>query len=263
MVFFLIYNTPLKLQELDNYFQNLLSLPLWVSKDISSNGLQVSRKNQEIQKVAFAVDASLQSFRRAVESGADLLVVHHGLFWGRPIPLTGPHYDRIRFLLDHDLGLYAAHLPLDAHPEVGNNYGMGKMLGLENIQPFGDYKGNKIGCKGTLPQPLTLDKIAQTLVGGREKALEILRFGPAEIRTVGIVSGGATMEVLQAIDENLDLFVTGDADHTVYHTALEAGINVIFGGHYATETWGVRLLAQRLKQDTGLETQFLDLPTGL
>lgn len=249
--------------ELDSYFQNLLELPLWASRDASSNGLQVDRSDREIKKVAFAVDASLQSFQRAAEAKADLLVVHHGLFWGRVQTLTGSHYQRIKYLMDRDLALYAVHLPLDAHREVGNNYGMATRLGLSDLEPFGEYKGAKIGCKGRLPSPMGLDDIAQILVGGREKALEILRFGPAEVTTVGLVSGGAPHELTQAIEENLDLYITGDASHQAYHTALEAGINVIFGGHYATETWGVRLLADRLKKDTGLETLFLDLPTGL
>lgn len=253
----------MNLPELDAYFQTLLNIPFWTARDASSNGLQVSRKNEQIRKAAFAVDASLQSFHRAAETGADILVVHHGLFWGRVQPLTGSHYERIRFLMENDLALYAIHLPLDAHPEVGNNYGMASRLGLKDVEPFGEYKGAKIGCKGRLTEPQSLDRIAQTLVGGREKALEILRFGPAEVTTIGLVSGGAPQELTQAIDERLDLYVTGDASHQAYHTAMEAGINVIFGGHYATETWGVRLLAERLKKDTGLETLFLDLPTGL
>jgi len=213
--------------------------------------------------VAFAVDASLQTFERAVAAGAEVLVVHHGLFWGTPLAVTGDHRRRLKFLFDHDLALWASHLPLDAHPLVGNNAGLALCLGLTELMPFGEYRGVKIGFKGVLPAPLKLDQICEVLFRGRENALQLLPFGKAEVTTVGLVSGGATQEVSEAIAEGLDLYITGDADHTIYHQALEAGINVISGGHYATETWGVRLLAGHLQKETGLSTVFLDLPTGL
>lgn len=251
------------LQELDRYFRSLLNLDAWAARDNSSNGLQVARKNPEVKRVAFAVDACMASFERAVAEGADVLFVHHGLFWGRVNTLTGNYYERIRYLMDHDLALYAAHLPLDAHPEVGNNYGMAQALGLTDLEPFGEYKGAKIGVKGRFPQPESLDRVTDLLFHGRENVLQILPFGKKQISSVGLVSGGATWETLQAIEEGLDLYITGDAAHEVYHPALEAGINVIFGGHYSTETWGVRLLAKRLTADTGLPAAFLDLPTGL
>jgi len=251
------------LSAVDSLLTETLDHRAWLGKDKSLNGLQVGRRNPEVHRVAFAVDACLQSFERAVAAGADLLVVHHGLFWGEPLAVTGDHQRRLRFLMDNDLALWASHLPLDAHPTLGNNAGLADALGLADRQPFGAYRGTKIGFKGSLPAPLTLDRVCEVLFHGRENALQILPFGKPLVTTVGLVSGGATSELADAIAEGLDLYITGDADHTIHHQALEAGINVISGGHYATETWGVRLLAAHLHKEVGLSTVFLDLPTGL
>ncbi len=251
------------LPELDSFLSETLNHSAWLGREKAMNGLQVGRKNLEVRRVAFAVDASLQTFERAVVAGAEVLVVHHGLFWGFPLAVTGDHQRRLRFLFEHDLALWASHLPLDAHPTLGNNAGLAQALGLVSVEPFGEYRGVKIGFKGVLPAPLKLERVCETLFHGREKVLQVLPFGKAEVTTVGLVSGGAPQEVSDAIAEGLDLYITGDADHTIYHQALEAGINVISGGHYATETWGVRLLAAHVKNETGLSTVFLDLPTGL
>ncbi len=228
--------------------------------DAAVNGLQVARSAPELSTVAFAVDASMESFRRACDAGADLLFVHHGLFWGAPAPLRGTLYERVHFLVEHDLALYAVHLPLDAHPELGNNIGLARRLGLAAVEPFGLYHGMRIGFKGRLERPQPLERLA-ALVSPRP--LSLLPFGPAEVRSVGIVSGGDPHAVSQAIDEGLDLFVTGDASHEIYHEALEAGINVLCGGHYATETWGVTLMSDHLRRTTDLQTLVVDVPTGL
>lgn len=241
----------------------LLCLDEFDSFDNSLNGLQLAGPGKQIRRAAFAVDASLETFRRAAEWRADLLFVHHGLFWGKELPLTGSHYRRIRTLMDNELALYAVHLPLDKHPELGNNAGIARVIGLEELAPFGKYKGIKIGYKGRFPAGISLDEVVQLLCGGNEDALSILPFGPEEIKTAGVVSGGGADEVLQAIDEKLDLFITGDSAHTYYHHSLEGRINVIFAGHYLTEIWGVKLLAEKVKKSLGLETVYLDIPTGL
>lgn len=258
-----VYTAAMTLADLDQMLSETLNHRAWAGKDKSLNGLQVGRKNPEVHRVAFAVDACLQSFERAVAVEADVLVVHHGLFWGMPLAVVGDHQRRLRYLMDHDLALWASHLPLDAHPTLGNNAGLAQALGLTNLEPFGDYRGTKIGFKGQLPTPLRLDRVCELLFHGRENVLQVLGFGKTEVSTVGLVSGGAPQEVAEAIAEGVDLYITGDADHTIHHQALEAGINVISGGHYATETWGVRLLAQHLHRETGLPAIFLDLPTGL
>ncbi len=251
------------LKELVGWFNALLKPEEFTQNDISLNGLQVGRKQKEIKKAAFAVDACMETFQRAVQAGADILFVHHGLFWGKPIPLTDAHYDRISYLMEHDLALYASHLPLDAHPDVGNNAGIANKLGLIDRLPFGEYHGKKIGMKGELPEVSSLEDVLGVLGLRDEASLSILPFGKKKIRSVGIVSGGAADEVLQAIDEGIDLYITGEASHQVYHACLEGGIHVIAAGHYNTEIYGPKLLADKLSGEMGITAYFIDFPTGL
>jgi dinuclear metal center YbgI/SA1388 family protein len=251
------------LNDLDHWFSDLLDLAAVASIDDSRNGLQVARRGLEVRRVAFAVDASLETFRRAADGGADALFVHHGLFWDEAVCLTGSAYERVRFLVERDLALFAAHLPLDIHPEVGNNAGIARQLGLVDVEPFGLHHGVKIGCKGRLPAPLPLARIAELLGEGQPDQVRTLAFGPSMVRTVGIVSGGAPRDVGQAVAEGLDAFISGESAHHVYHFCLEERINAMFAGHYRTETYGVKALAERLAKDTGLETTWVDVPTGL
>ena len=173
------------LVELDAWFRDAMSIDDLEGIDSSLNGLQVTRHTTEISRVAFAVDACLETFRRAVEQQADMLFVHHGIFWGHESRLTGTHYERIRFLIENDLALYAVHLPLDMHPEFGNNAGMAAALGLVELRPFGTYKGQTIGCAGRLPQPRSIEQVAQTLFGGSEHTLGILPFVKCRILPAG------------------------------------------------------------------------------
>jgi dinuclear metal center YbgI/SA1388 family protein len=253
----------MRLEEFDSLIRRILALDDFSSVDISLNGLQVANGSLSVEKAAFAVDACLESIRRAAEWEADLLFVHHGLFWGRPLAVTGGHYQRLRALIQADMALYAVHLPLDMHAELGNNAGLARRIGLQQLEPFGEYKGVKIGFKGVLPETRTLEQLVRACCGNHEQGINVLPFGPEKINTVGIVSGGAADEAYQAMDEKLDLFITGDASHEIYHHCLEGGINVIFGGHYLTETAGVRQLAEHLQSETDLRTRFFDIPTGL
>ena len=231
--------------------------------DAAINGLQVGRRGREVRRLAAAVDACAETFRRAADWGAELLLCHHGLLWGSPLPLVGEHRQRVQLLFDHDLALYACHLPLDCHPTLGNNARMADVLGLVDRQPFGDTRGVAIGYQGRLPQPMTVLATAEALFGGQEHCLSVLPFGADRVETVGLVSGGGSRDVQTAIECGLDLFVTGDADHVMYHTALEASINIISAGHYRSETFGVAAVAEQLQRDTPLETTFIDLETGL
>ena len=251
------------LTELDQWLSAFLDLPALAAVDSSQNGLQVGRRAEEVRKVAFAVDASMESFRRAADWGAEVLFVHHGILWDKPVRITGSLYERVRFLVERDLALYGVHLPLDLHPEVGNNIGIARLLGLTDIQPFGLHRGVKIGCKGVLPSPMSLDEVVLRLSGRQGERVKTLPFGPPRIQTVGIVSGGAPMDVVQATAERLDLFVTGEPAHMIYHHCLEERIHAIFAGHYHSESFGVLSLAARLARETGLETTYLDVPTGL
>jgi dinuclear metal center YbgI/SA1388 family protein len=250
-------------RELDDWLRSLLRFELTDAVDPSPNGIQVARRNQEVGRVAFSVDASLESFRRAVQWKADILLTHHGIFWGGPTRLDGVLYERVRILMENDLALYAIHLPLDMHPDVGNNAGIARHLDLQSLEPFGVYKGVTVGVKGTLPSPLSVQEIAEKLTGTDAASARFLPFGPEQVRTVGIVSGSTAGDCRQAIREGLDLYITGETSHEIYHDCLEAGIHAIFAGHYFSETFGVRLLRDAIARQTGLETQFIDLPTGM
>jgi putative NIF3 family GTP cyclohydrolase 1 type 2 len=189
------YNGRMLLAEFDALVRATLDLNGF-EHDVAINGLQVARSGPAISKAAFAVDASLESFRRAVAAGGELLFVHHGLFWGSQQPLRGTLYERVRFLVQNDLALYAVHLPLDAHPELGNNIGIARRLGLTAIEPFGVYHGMRIGFKGRLPEPQPLERLA-ALISARP--LSVLPFGRSDVGSVGIVSGGDPHAVSQAI----------------------------------------------------------------
>jgi dinuclear metal center YbgI/SA1388 family protein len=251
----------MQLKEFDRYLRDLLAIDDCEGRDPSLNGVQVGDLKKEIHTIAFAVDASMESFRRAAEKGADLIFVHHGLLWSVQKRIIRNLYHRIQFLMANDLALYAVHLPLDMHPELGNNISIAQQLGLTMLEPFGEYKGIKIGYKGILPEPASLDAVKDMLLSKKEHCLGALPFGPDKINTIGIVSGGDPKSGLQAIAEGLDLFITGDASHEIYHDCLEGGINVLFAGHYATEVWGIRKVAERLKHTSAQQSPGSE-PTG-
>ena len=252
------------LRELNQYFNDILK-PQVFSDDPSMNGIQVQNSDMDkpINKVAFAVDACLESILRAKEAKADVLVVHHGIFWNDAFTLTGSAYKKIKTLIDNDIALYAAHIPLDANKEVGNNYGLANRLGLQNQEEFGFWRGMGIGVKGKFESQLSIDQVISKLFVDNQKPLCVLPFGKKEISTVGIISGGASHDVYQAIEQNLDLYITGEIGHDNYHQCLENKINFIAGGHYQTETVGVSLLMKKLKEEKNIDTVFIDVPTGL
>jgi len=252
-----------KTSDLDSWFKNLLQPELFEANDPSMNGLQVDNNGADVLRIAFAVDASLETIERAAHTGAGMLFVHHGLFWGRSLAIKGIHYQRVKTLFGSNMALYACHLPLDAHLEVGNNSGLAKRIGLTNLKPFGEWRGYKIGFSGEFAESVSFDAITTRLFPDGKKPAHVLPFGPREIRTAAIVSGGGSDEIHQAIELGCDLYITGEIEHQAYHPALENRINVIAGGHYQTETVGVRLVAERLAKETGIDTVFIDVPTGL
>jgi len=226
-------------------------------QDVSNNGLQVEGK-REIERVAFAVDACMESFRGAIMANADMLVVHHGLIWGGIGYIRGIVKRRIEFLLNNKLSLYAAHLPLDAHREVGNNAMILRKIGAEPQEEFGEYKGVKIGYTAELDEPAAVSEIAKKF-----ESATILPFGREKVKKVAAVSGKGCFALNEAIDEGVELFITGEAEHEAYHLAKEGGINVVFLGHYESEKFGVLSLMEVVKEKFGLETVFLDIPTNL
>ena len=209
--------------------------------DFSMNGIQIGGPDREISKVAFAVDASLCTIEKAAEAGADMLVVHHGLFWGDPIAIDGAHYKRVKTALDSSLFLFTAHLPLDAHPALGNNAQMAMRLGMKEWDPFGFYKGKFIGVKGKLPFPMTIEEVA-LLLNFHLPSSFVLQGDKEKAETVGIISGGGSSDVHDAIKEGLDLYITGEFLHQDYSDAAESGISVLAGGHYRSEVFGVKAL---------------------
>lgn len=248
-------------QELVAYLDNYLRVK--EIKDSSQNGLQVEGPD-EVAKVAFAVDGCQESFEQAVAAGAQLLIVHHGLFWDKSIRLVGPLFRRVRTLIEGGCGLYGVHLPLDFHPEVGNNAELARLLELEDARAFGEYHGSEIGIGGALDPPTPLDALVERLARATgEPPVRVLAHGPEKAARVGCISGGAAMMMYQVAEAGFDTFITGETSHSFFHHAADYGLNVIYGGHYATETLGVKALARHLEGKFGLETIFLDVPTGM
>lgn len=232
-------------------------------QDISLNGLQIESSNKEIRKIAFAVDACMDTICQAADERADMLFVHHGLFWGKPLAIADSHYQRVKKCIENDMALFACHIPLDAHPLYGNNAQMALRLGMTSYDPFGEFMGKSVGFKGRLPFPMTAMEIARLLNFDAESGLEIISFGKDMVETAGIISGGASEDVAVAIDENLDLFITGEARHEDYHFVKEHNMNMIAGGHYRSEVFGVQAVMRYVKGEWGIDAFFIDSETGL
>jgi len=227
---------------------------------LAHNGLQVESRG-EICAVAAAVDASQATIDAAVAAGADLLLVHHGLFWDGGVSLTARRYRRLRALIEADLALYSAHLPLDVHQDVGNNILLARKLGIDVQGRFGEYQGHPVGFWGTVDS--ARDELAERLSAAVEGSVRTIPGGPERVRRVGVVTGGASSMIAAAAAAGLDTFITGEASHHVFFDAEEGGMNLLLGGHYATETFGVRALAGELKERFDLPWTFLHHPTGL
>ena len=234
------------------------------SGDVSNNGLQIEGR-PEVRRAVFSVDASLALFEAAAEREADFIFVHHGLSWGaEPRRLTGTSARRYRLLFERGMSLYAAHLPLDAAPVFGNNAVLSRLIGLCNLRPFFCYDGAYIGFSGELTEPETMEKLRSAL-GARLNCRAQL-FGSADrlCCKVAVVSGGGGLEAVEAAAEaGVDLLLTGELTHVMYHCALECGVAVLALGHYASETTGPRALMELATSELELEAEFVDLPTGL
>lgn len=229
-------------------------------QDASHNGLQVACSDKPVRLVCCGVDASLPFFTAAADKGADLLICHHGLSWGDSLKrITGLNYRQVSFLTGSDMALWACHLPLDAHPTLGNNAGLCRAIGLCDLRPFGAYHGTKIGFSGRLSGPLSRDKFQELLKVALGTEIRTMSFGGPEITTVGVISGGAAEEVAQAAEEGLDAYVSGEPTLVGYNLAHQLGINAFFGGHYATERFGVQSLGKWIAQRFEIKAEFIDL----
>lgn len=232
--------------------------------DRALNGLQVEGAS-EITGFCLGVDACMDLFQAAVDTGSNYIVVHHGFFWGQQIPLTGLWAERFTFLLANRLSLFAAHLPMDAHPEFGHNILIAKALGLQELQPFGAYKGMTLGYMGALTAEEPLAKVLTRLAVMFAGPPRVLGFGSPMLRRIGVVSGAASeYEILQeAKDNEVDLLLTGETNHVAFHMARELKINIAFCGHYETEKWALLHLGEIMTRRFGLPAKFIYLPTNL
>lgn len=224
------------------------------------NGLQVDGP-ERVASVAAAVDASEAVIAEA-GAWADLLIVHHGLFWGGLQPLTGPHFRRVRGLIESRTALYGVHLPLDGHAEVGNAAVLARGLGLEALEPFGDYRGHAVGWRGERDET-PLAELAAAVAALTGAGVRTLPGGPDPVCGVGVVTGGGASTLHEAAAAGLDVLVTGEAHHHHAIEAVETGVTILLGGHYATETLGVKALLRLLRDRFGIDGRFVDSPTGL
>jgi dinuclear metal center YbgI/SA1388 family protein len=248
------------LSEIVSYSDKLLRTAEVQDYEGAANGLQVENRGS-ITRIAAAVDASLATVKLAVEAKAKLFLVHHGLFWGPSHPWTGKRYALLRTLLEADLAVYSSHLPLDAHPKLGNNARLCASLGLKKLRPFFLSHGQRIGFRSD--QRVRREELVAALGRATGAKAHLVPGGPEICRRIGVVTGGAGGELKIAAAEGVDTFITGEGPHWTYALAEELGLNVIYGGHYATETFGVKALAQHLSERFQVPWTFLDHPTGL
>jgi len=245
--------------ELVEYLDTYLQIDQF--PDMSPNGLQVEGKSR-IRHIGYAVDASVETIEAASNAKAEMLIVHHGLWWGRHEQIVGNMHRRIAALIKGTLSLYAAHIPLDAHPEVGNNVELARLVGLTVERGFGLYKGVEIGVLASQSKAVSLKTFVSRITKALGAAPEVLAFGPSEVKRVGIISGGGASEAENAARMGCDTLFTGETSHSAYHMAKEAGVNLVFGGHYATETVGLAALRRHLESRYDVAGTFISVPTG-
>lgn len=253
---------PVRLGDVVGYLDEFLRIAETPDHDTALNGLQVENSGIVVGFIA-AVDASQRTIERVIKecTPGTMLLVHHGLFWDGNQPVRGRRYRRLKALFDHDIAVYGAHIPLDVHPQVGNNAVLARMLGILDPVPFDSYRGIPFGACGHLimSRDVLAAKLGE-LLGGR---VHLIPGGPETTTRVGVITGAAGGRIQAAADAGLDTFITGEGAHHTAFDALELGVNVLYAGHYATETGGVKALAEHLAERFGLPWEFHDHPTGM
>lgn len=250
----------MKREELVSYLDEYLRLN--EIKDYGPQGLQVETDNDEINKIALAVDVAPEILHTAVAWDADMLLVHHGILWRSVERIAGPLGQRVRLMMKHGLNLYAAHLPLDAHPEVGNNAVLADMFGLREVSWWFAPMGTDLAVSGIV-EPVPLETFVGRVNDLLQTEARVLAHGPSRVHRLAILSGAGAGEVGLAQALGADTFLTGETSHAQFYAASDYGLNVIFAGHYATETVGVQALGAHLAEKFGVEVQFFDFPTRM
>jgi dinuclear metal center YbgI/SA1388 family protein len=250
----LILRMAVALQELVDHCNTRLSIPGFPDYPGALNGLQAAN-NGTVTRIGAAVDAGLETFTKARDAGVDFLIVHHGMFWDAPRPLVGAAREKVKLLLDSNIALYSAHLPLDAHPEIGNNALLVRELGMEPARGFYDFQGSKVGAiaRYTGTRVALRAKLEALFPGG----VTALEFGSESPREVAVITGGGYGVGGELAAEGVDTFVTGELKQHWFTRAQEERLNVYACGHYATETFGVRALAAELSAKFGVPWEFL------
>ncbi|MBI2192753.1 MAG: Nif3-like dinuclear metal center hexameric protein [Planctomycetes bacterium] len=250
----------MQLADLVQYLDDYLRIAEIPDYPGAENGLQIEGRST-VCRIAAAVDACRATIDEAVRLKSDLLIVHHGLLWGGAQRWTGPLYRKLLPAFEGRLGVYSCHLPLDAHPEVGNNHQLARALGLHIAGPFGLYQNCPIGVRCTAD--LARQELMERLDAVLGSPSRLLPCGPLRVRQVGILTGNAGNKVAEASSSGLDTLITGEGPHQTFLAAEDASVNVFLSGHYATETFGVRALARHLHARFGLDWEFIDHPSSL
>ena len=251
----------MKRAELVNYLDSYLRIA--EIADYGPQGLQVETANDRVNKIALAVDVSPTIIETAVHWHADMLLVHHGILWRGVERIAGPLGTRVQQLMAHGLNLYAAHLPLDAHPEVGNNAVLAQMFGVTELEWWCSPTNVPIGVVGELLQEAALEDLVNRVNGQLNTQARVLAHGPAQVQRLAILSGFGADKAAEVQQLGADTFLTGETSHANFWAASDFGINVIFAGHYATETVGVQALGAHLAEKFGVEVRFFDFPTAM
>jgi dinuclear metal center YbgI/SA1388 family protein len=250
----------ISLSDIVSYTDEFLRIREVGDWDNALNGLQIENSGR-VTRLGAAVDVSTRVLSEAAKRNVDLLIVHHGLFWPGLQPVRSALRRQLQLAFENDIALYSAHLPLDIHPKVGNNAELVAALGLKSAQPFLEEKGQPVGLKVqvSIPRNDLVRKLRKALGG----PVKVFSFGPRQTCTIGVVTGGAGSEIYRVAQENIDTFITGEAPHWAAVAAQELGMNLLLGGHYATEVFGVKALAAHLSKRFGIPWEFIDCPTGL
>src|SRR4029078_7083189 len=248
------------LSEIVSYTDRFLRIRHVGDWDNALNGLQIENSGR-VTRIGAAVDASTRVLNEAARRGIDFLIVHHGLFWPGLQPIRGVLRRQLQIAFENDIALYGAHLPLDIHPRLGNNAQLVAALGLKSTQRFLEEKGQPVGLKSraSLSRTELVRKLEKALNG----PVKVFGFGPKQTRVIGVVTGAAGSEIYRVAEEGIDTFITGEAPHWAAVAAEELGVNLLLGGHYATETFGVKALPAHLSDRFNVSWEFIASPTGL